>query len=190
LGRLSELNYDGDENQFTAAQRNSVVIINNKIYRHKVLRVNYTTDDLRRAQDSLNPRTQADIMVLAHEHEDENPHPYWYARVIGVFHVNVRYTRPGEYRASVKRVDFLWVRWFARDATAPSGWAIKRLPRVGFYDGDDPSAFGFLNPDLVVRGVQLIPAFRFGRTDALLGPSIARRESDQDEDWDWYYVNM
>ncbi|KAJ8597800.1 hypothetical protein M405DRAFT_189408 [Rhizopogon salebrosus TDB-379] len=106
LGRLSEINYDGDENQFTAAQRNSVVIINNKIYRHKVLRVNYTTDDLRRAQDSLNPRTQADIMVLAHEHEDENPHPYWYARVIGVFHVNVRYTTPGEYRASVKRVDF------------------------------------------------------------------------------------
>jgi len=190
LGRLSGLDYDGDETQFTAAQRNSIAIINNRVYRHKVLRVNYTTYDLRRAQDSLNPRTQANIMVLAYEHEEENPHPYWYARIIGIFHVNVRYTSPGEHHTSIKRVDFLWVRWFARDIRAPSGWAMKRLPRVGFYEAEDPSAFGFLDPDLVIHGVQLIPAFRFGRTSILLGPSIARPEADHDEDWDWYYVNM
>jgi len=64
----------------------------------------------------------------------------------------------------MKPFDFLWVRWFAHDVTAPSGWAAKRLPRVGFYDGDDESAFGFLDPDMVVRGVQLIPAFKYGRT--------------------------
>ncbi|KAG1842750.1 hypothetical protein DFJ58DRAFT_731909 [Suillus subalutaceus] len=147
LGRLSGLDYDGDETSF-------------------MLRVNYTTYDLRRAQDSLNPRTHADIMVLARDQEDS--HPYWYARVIGVFHVNTRYMRPGAH-PSIKRVDFLW---------------------VGFYDGDDESAFGFLDPDLVVRGVQLIPAFRYQRTTALLGLSIACQAADKDEDWDWYCINM
>lgn len=29
------------------------------------MRVNYTTYDMRRGQDSVNPRTQADIMILA-----------------------------------------------------------------------------------------------------------------------------
>ncbi|OJA12492.1 hypothetical protein AZE42_08787 [Rhizopogon vesiculosus] len=120
--------------------RNSVVIINNRIYRHKVLRVNYTTDDLRRAQDSLNPRTQADIMAW-----------FWPTKKKTLILI-------GKYHASVQHLDFLWVCWFARDAKAPSGWAVKQLPRVGFYDGDDPSAFGFINPDLVIRGVQLIPA--------------------------------
>ncbi|OJA17242.1 hypothetical protein AZE42_10225 [Rhizopogon vesiculosus] len=59
-----------------------------------------------------------------------------------------------------------------------------------FYDGNEPFVFGFLSPDLVVGGVQVIPAFRFRRTSALLGSSIACRETDNNEDWDWYYVNM
>ncbi|KAG2029598.1 hypothetical protein BDR03DRAFT_800706, partial [Suillus americanus] len=46
LGRLSGLAYDGDETSFTATEWNSVIIINNRIYCHKVLRVNYTTYDL------------------------------------------------------------------------------------------------------------------------------------------------
>jgi hypothetical protein len=29
-------------------------------------------------------------MVLAREDETEHPHPYWYARIIGVFHVNIQ----------------------------------------------------------------------------------------------------
>jgi hypothetical protein len=65
-----------------------VIIDNNIIYRHKVLRVNYTTYDMRRAQDSLNPRVppagHSNIMVLSPENEEENndPHPYWYARLL------------------------------------------------------------------------------------------------------------
>lgn len=63
-----------------------------------MLRVNYTTYDMRRAQDSLNPRVpgHADIMVLSPENEDENndPHPYWYARIIGIFHAHVRHIGP------------------------------------------------------------------------------------------------
>ncbi|THU94749.1 hypothetical protein K435DRAFT_612598, partial [Dendrothele bispora CBS 962.96] len=59
---------------------------NNRIYRHKVVRINHTTYDLRRDQDSINPRTHADIMALA---PPGSIHPLIYGRVIGVFHANV-----------------------------------------------------------------------------------------------------
>jgi len=179
----------GEDNEFTPAQRNALAIINNCIYRHKVLRINYTTYDLRRAQDSLNPHTHSDIMVLSHK-DAENPHPYWYARIIRIFHVDVRYHGLEIPDHAAKRIDLLWVRWFARHTHSKCGWAVRRLPRVGFYPQDDPNAFGFIDPDDVVRTVHLIPAFRFGRTTALLPPSIARCKSDNDEDWDWYYMNM
>ncbi|KAG2743414.1 hypothetical protein P692DRAFT_201723632, partial [Suillus brevipes Sb2] len=83
------LTYDGDEHDFSDADRASVLIIDNKLYHHSILRINYTTDDLRREQDTINLRTRADIMVLSHE--EEKTHPYWYARVIGIFHVNVEH---------------------------------------------------------------------------------------------------
>jgi len=178
----------GEELEFTQAQRNALCIINNRIYRHKVLRINYTTYNLRRAQDSLNPRTHSDIMVLSHE-DIENAHPYWYARIIEIFHIDVRYSGP-EIANQPKRIDFLWVRWFARHTHTRCGWAVRRLPRVGFYPHSDPNAFGFLDPGDVIRAVHLIPAFCFSRTKELLPPSIARRKSDNNEDWDWYYVNM
>ena len=69
--------------EFTSEGRNTVTILNNLIYSHKVLWINYTTYDMRREQDFLNPRTHADIMVLSQEpetHEDGMPeHPYLYA---------------------------------------------------------------------------------------------------------------
>ena len=107
LSCLSGDQYNGDESVFTACQWNMVSFVQNQIYRHKVLRVNYTTYNLRRAQDALNPRTHADVMVLAHEDESEQPHPYWYARIIGIFHLNVHY------EGRVRRMYVLWVRWLA-----------------------------------------------------------------------------
>ena len=145
--------------------------------------------DLQQAQDLLNPHTHSDVMVLSHE-DTENPHPYWYARIIGIFHVDVRYRGPEIPDHAPKCINLLWVRWFARHTHSKCGWAMRHLPRVGFYPQDDANAFGFIDPDDVVHGVHLIPAFRFGHTTALLLPSIACRKSDNDEDWDWYYVNM
>lgn len=184
LSRLLGGEYDGDEMSFTARQWNTINFVQNRIYRHKVIQINYTTYDLRRAQDVLNPRTHTDVMVLAHEDESKHPHPYWYARIIGIFHLNVRY------EARVRRMDVLWVRWLARSMDTISIWAAKRLPRVGFYEGAEPSAFGFLDPEVVIRGVHLIPAFTYGQTSALLPHSIARQSSDSDKDWEWFYINM
>jgi hypothetical protein len=120
--------------------------------------MNYTTYDLRREQDSINPRTHADIMVLAHE-EDASWHPYWYARVLGIFHMMVEHVGPNSRRTESKQMDFLLVRWFGRHPGVASGWAAKRLPRVGFLSAGDSGAFGFLDPQEVIRGVHLIPAF-------------------------------
>jgi len=186
LARILEREYDGDEITFTPAERNTLVFVNNRIYRHKVIRVNYTTYDLRRAQDSLNPRTHADVMVLSQEDEDGNPHPYWYARIIGVFHTLVQHVGPLSHSDEPRRMEFLWVRWFGRDLTCRTGWKAKRLHRVGFLPSDDPGAFVFINPHQVIRGVHLIPAFVFGRTPT----SAARATSENNEDWVYYYVGM
>ncbi|KIJ14903.1 hypothetical protein PAXINDRAFT_23838, partial [Paxillus involutus ATCC 200175] len=156
-----------DEHNFSDSERNSIIISDNKIYEHSMLRVNYTTYDLRREQDTINPCTRADIMVLSHE--DERTHPYWYARVVLIFHVNVEYRKdPRSPYSSPTRMDVLFVRWLRRDNT-PAGWTAKRLQHLEFFDQENQEeAFGFLDPDSVIRGVHLIPAFSYGSTQDLL----------------------
>jgi len=48
------------------------------------------------------------------------------------------------------------------------------LHRLGLFTGNDPGCFGFLDPDQVICGVHLIPAFAHGRTDHYMGPSFVR----------------
>ncbi|TFY50777.1 hypothetical protein EVJ58_g10894, partial [Rhodofomes roseus] len=62
LGRLLNLEYNGDEDHgFGPAERRRLAIAKDRMYLHKVLRVNYTTYDMRRGQDSINPRTHPNI---------------------------------------------------------------------------------------------------------------------------------
>jgi hypothetical protein len=151
------------------------------MYKHEVFRVNYTTYDMRREQDSVNIRTHPYIMVLAHEDEGEEDerHPYWYAKVLGIFHVNIRVSGDIE----VERMDFLWVHWFGRDPDHSSGFEKHRLHRIGLLDPATPTSFGFLNPSDVLRAVHLIPAFSVGKTPAL------DSETDNAE-WEFFYVSM
>jgi hypothetical protein len=144
---------------------------------------------MRRAQDSLNPRTHANVMVLSQD--DTDAHPYWYARIVGIFHVMAHYSDP-YIAGSVDPtpMDFLFVRWYGREPSHNSGWRAKHLPQVGYVDAFDDLAFGFLDPSQIIRASHLIPAYHFGRTDELLAPSIARTKNEQDEDWRYYYVNM
>jgi hypothetical protein len=56
------------------------------VYSVHTMQVYYTTYDMKREYDAINPRTHADIMVLSGE---TNPrHPYWYARVLGIYHMD------------------------------------------------------------------------------------------------------
>ncbi|KAA1479425.1 hypothetical protein DENSPDRAFT_862027 [Dentipellis sp. KUC8613] len=193
LRRISNEPYEGEEQTFSTTEQEGLQFINNRLYRHKVLRINYTSYDMRRNQDSLNPRTHADVMVLAHDNDSSTNaiHSYWYARILGVFHVNISYSGGlGAGPVESKRMDFLWVRWFGRDIDSEAGWQAQRLPRIGFVPSSDPDAFGFLDPQDVIRAAHLIPAFHHGHTEELLpGPSIARPKGD-DADWQYFYVNI
>ncbi|KAG0691971.1 hypothetical protein DFH29DRAFT_818501 [Suillus ampliporus] len=131
-------------------------------------------------------------MVLSHEDDEANSHPYWYARIIGAFHALVYYCDPAGNPSSYDpvQVDFAWVRWFGRDLSHHSGWKAKRLHRLGFIPSEDPGAFVFIDPKNIIRGIHLIPAFAFGHTSEYLSPSIIRHPSDNDEDWTYFYLNM
>ena len=149
---------------------------------------------MKREQDSLNLRTHANIIMLSHD-DDSDRHPYWFARIIRLFHVVVRHS------SSINPIelDVVWVCWYGHDPDPKyqSGWKSCLLPRVGFveYTEDDLTrsspAFGFVDPTHIIWGVHLIPAFHHGVTNELLPPSnTARLPSEGDVDFNFFYVNM
>ncbi|KAJ7144085.1 hypothetical protein C8R44DRAFT_602076, partial [Mycena epipterygia] len=79
LGQLSHPNWSAEDEQFSPQECWRLLIHDDRIYCHKVLRVNYTSYDVRREQDSMNPRTHSDIMMLAPDSEDPNSHLFVYA---------------------------------------------------------------------------------------------------------------
>ena len=79
-------------------------------------------------------------------------------------------------------MEFLWVRWFSLDATAPGGFKTHRLHRLTFIHHENENAFGFIDPKDVIRAAHLIGAYSFGRTNRYLTPSIARQPGESDED--------
>lgn len=159
------------------------------------MRINYTTYDVGRDGDTINPRFYPDIMVNSPE-TGPGAQPYWYARVIGIFHAYVSSTHPDVLRTrkALHSMDFLWVRWFGMEPSPyRHGFHRARLPKIGFVEASDDYAFTFLDPAQVIRGVHLIPAFSAGRTSDLLPvtKSVARiLKPDDEDDWVNFYVNM
>ncbi len=156
----------GPNDDPTPEQLSYLHITNNHIYHHKVLRINYTTYDVRQDQDSINPQTRSDVIVLANETDLDCTHPYWYACVIGIFHAEARYH---DLNGSIEdarpfNINFLWVRWYSFDSKHRSGFKAKRPHWVGFVDSKDPEAFGFLDPANVICAIHLIPIYKLGRT--------------------------
>ena len=144
---------------------------------------------MQREQDTINPHTRPDIMLLSHENEGDSYHPYWYACVIGIFHINVSHRGPRSRTPHVQKIEFLYVRWFGRHLAHAAGWSACHLHRVGFLPPDSPDAFEFIDPFDIIRGVHMIPAFAYGKSGEL-GKSIALRHDDDGEDWLYYYVGM
>ncbi|KAJ6467669.1 hypothetical protein C8R47DRAFT_1056070 [Mycena vitilis] len=190
LGRFLNREFDGDtSDEFTPEDLNTVRFINNRIYSTKLLRVNYTAYDVRRDQDVLNATAQPFVMVKAPEGET---HPYWYAQILGVFNASVFRVAPPAPRTQTTVMEFLWVRWLGTEPGYREGIRKARLPQVGFVEETDPYAFGFLDPEHVIRGSHLLPRFHGGRTNDLLATqadTAARRLNDT-EDWANYYVNI
>ena len=196
LGRLLEKDYEGDVyGEFTNEERNTVRIAGERIYRCKTVKINYTTYDIRRDGDTINTRTYPDIMVTSPE-TGPNAQPFWYARVIGIFHATVSSTHPEleMTERSGRHMDFLWVRWFGMEpGRYRHGFRFGRLPKIGFVESADSYAFTFLDPAQVIRGAHLIPAFTEGRSSTLLPAtkSTARvLNPGEEDDWLNFYVNM
>lgn len=167
--------------------------MDNILYIHKTVRINYTTYDLQRKQDVVNPSSKPDVMVLSCEDGDE-VHPFWYARVLKIFHLFVCHQgsalRTGHTHPEPQRMNVLWVRWFGLNSNTRGGWSKKQLHEISFISWDEPGAFGFLDPAQVIRGVHIIPNFTQGQTTSRLPPSIARPADDNDQDWESFYVNL
>ncbi|KAI0739819.1 hypothetical protein C8Q80DRAFT_1274845 [Daedaleopsis nitida] len=195
---------EGEE--FTKGQLNSVRILDDKIYQHKYIRLNYTTYNMRRKQDIIHRRWQADIMVPSPEWDESSP--YWFARVI----------RWQDY-------DLLWVRWYTSPPPPPSGSAknshtedssgsdaeaaasgthltgfqYRCQPHLQFVDANDPDndLFSFIDPEDVIRAAYILPcpAGPYPLTDELLKPSPLARQIPvepgiPDDRWDYEYYTV
>ncbi|TFK88006.1 hypothetical protein K466DRAFT_645664 [Polyporus arcularius HHB13444] len=186
----------------TVQERRTLRVDKDVLWLHKVMRVNWTSYDMRREQSSVNPRTHPEIMMLA---PSGSSHPYLYARVVAIFHVN---TFVADAQAMMqpepRLLQVLWVRWYDLDTSRPGGFEYCRPHRLKFAALDD-KPFGFISPEQVLRDVHIVPAPYYGRADT---PSLpyrvvqrtARRrtvdeadESDEQllkQDYKFYYVAM
>ena len=165
-----------------------ILVKADRMYRHNLMRLNYTTYDVRRAQDVINPSTShCNIMLLA---DSDDPaageqYPYLYARVLGIYHVNATYIGPGMIDYRSHRIDFLWVRWYQCVDRCSSQHT--SLDRVYFPPMAEPDTFGFVDPDDVLRCCHIIPHFAQG-LQHLDGKGISHCAQDK-LDWRYYYVN-
>ncbi|KAG2120548.1 uncharacterized protein F5147DRAFT_766462 [Suillus discolor] len=164
----------------------SILFKHNQIYHHNIAKFNYTTYDIRRDQDVINPRMpHCNIMLLKH-HDDhsDNDHGgnYRYAKVIGIHHVNV--VRMGNVYES-RRFEFLFVQWY--EPVQNHAWETRTLSRVHFMPLTNPNAFGFVDPAVVLRACHIIPAFSKGQRNPN-EHGISPLAGDK-HDWCEYYVN-
>jgi hypothetical protein len=200
LARLRKVaQSDDDELIYPELEHRSVDFKYGRFYQHSTFRVNYTTYDVRRGSDLINPNSRHPDVMMQAEHDDSNPdaHPFWYARVLGVYHADVRdLAAPG---FVYERMEFLHVRWFGEEPDWQAGWKARRLDRIGFVPSYAGAIYGFLDPARVLRGCHLMPAFSQGTTRHLLGASSLARlpktidplleRSGPDMDWTNFYVN-
>lgn len=164
---------------------NHIFFKSDRIYHHRTAQINYTSYDVRRAQDVINPNTShCDIMVLRDSTEDEM-HYWQYGRVVGIHHVNVVYTGTGMIDYQPRRLEFLQIRWFQH--TENAGWESRRLDALEFLPVDEQDAFGFLDPADIVRSAHIIPKFSQGPappSERQLPPNMKKII-----EWQSYYVN-
>ena len=194
LGQLINCEFDANmHKEFMDSDRNSICFIGSKIYSVQTCHIYYTSYDLQRQCDTVNPHTHPYIMLHSPVNE-EGAEPYWYVRVLGIYHADIwaeNLVVPGA--RNVRRMDFLWVCWFGEVPDYCSGLCRACLPAIGFIDSTDKFAFSFVDPANVVCRCHLIPAFDTGWNADLLPwlHSIARCLNPEDiDDWSYFYINM
>jgi hypothetical protein len=143
----------------------------------------YTTYDLQRGCDKINMKGRPYVMALSHT---DPSHPYVYARVFGIHRAKVLHPT----MVAPTEMDILWVHWLQIDHTHHAGWEAKRLYRAQFVPNLEDGAFGFLNPDDIIRGAHFIPCFNKGLIADPPAASVSKWDYNPDINWNYYYVNQ
>jgi hypothetical protein len=167
-----------------------ILLKHDRMYEHSLLRNNYTTYDVRRSQDVINTSTtNCNIMVLANPDDGADgsfKHTYKYARVLGIYHVDIVYVGPEMLDYQPIHMEFLWVRWYG-DVEEGFSWNALKLDCVQFPPLISEHAFGFIDPSDVLRSCHIIPRFAQGRLHIDgKGISLCARDSS---DWKVYYID-
>jgi len=171
--------------RFNSMDSDSIFIKGDCMYCHNLGRFNYMTYDVRRSQDVINLGTSHhNIMVLAN---DDNSHPFLYACVLGIYHVNVIYTGGGSVDYTACRVEFLWVRWFEYNSNKSVMWVDLKLNPIHFPPMVDEGTFNFVDPRNVLHGCHIIPAFARGKAQ-INGIGLLKLAGDAG-DWSEYHAN-
>ncbi|KAJ2932983.1 hypothetical protein H1R20_g4136, partial [Candolleomyces eurysporus] len=162
LQRLVAQSDESEEHIMNESDR--IFFHSNRIYGHQILQINYTTYDLRREQDTLNPSTsRCHIMCLNDAESSASPNSprFSYGRVLGIFHANVAFFGEGTLDRRPRRFDFLWIRWF-KELGGQEPWSACQLDRVAFPPLKNLGSVDFLDPRDVLRACHIIPRFSTG----------------------------
>ena len=164
MGRFRFSNLANDGTEYGADEHAEVSITNGQCFEHQTLQVNYTSYDLQHEYDIINPTKHADIITPARDLDidsgvSSSGHPFCYRHVLGIFHADIIHITP-EQPLTSKTVEFLYVHWYQCVEAYRAGFESKHLHRIELLCPENNlTACGFLNPDDVVWGSHLIPAF-------------------------------
>ena len=164
----------------------AVLLNQDCIYKHWIMQMY----DIRHGKDVVHPGTSHCNVIVLNPTATSSPseHPFWYARVLGIYYANVIYhnttDRLIDYQP--RHLEVLWVRWYQVDN--PLGdWAAGVLDRVHFPPMNHDDSFGFLDPANILRTCHIIPAFSQGKVHAD-GIGMSHLAMDTN-DWKSYFVN-
>lgn len=177
----------------TTSTGDFVILKEDCLYVHKLLRFHFTAYNVRHRTDIINTGTsRCNIMLLADGAHDlgmistSAAHHFLYARVIGAYHANVIYIGPGMCYYQPRRFNFLWVQWYKVVNPVSSGWTSLALDMISFPPMNRDDSFVFVDPKDVLHRCHILPAFAKGKQHAN-GVGISRSAKDG-KDYKMYYV--
>jgi hypothetical protein len=160
---------------------NFIFLKNDRIYQHQLSRFHFTTYDVRRGMDIINPGTsRCNVMLIAGTADaadsSSTAQRFLYARILGVYHANVVYTGPGMRDYGARRLAFLWVRWYEIIDPVSSGWNKSMLDSVRFLPMNGVRCFWFRGSKRCHTRVPHLAKLRERKTTCGRGRHISLRQ--------------
>ena len=90
-------------------QNDMVHIVGNRLFEISTMTVNYTSYDIQRDYDLINPQSHPDIMVVSPDRETNDTLPFWHAHILKIHHADVWTSHPDIHDNSIHSMNILWV---------------------------------------------------------------------------------